>query len=171
MICSFFLALLKRFAPVVDYLIARLGTQDASPAETESKYQYQRAYALSRDLKDQILDYSNTQLHQLQSNSVLVYVRIFFWTLHSLTSPSAGNAQLRPRRAFKMSLPHPLSLPRQELALSVILWFPNFKRYRYSTPRNCFHLFHPPVGCDSRAARESSGIIQACARRDCKHDF
>jgi hypothetical protein len=64
---------LKRFAPFIDFLVARLGTQ-ASPSQAESKYQFQRAYALSRDLKDQILDYSNTQLHQLQSNSVLVYV-------------------------------------------------------------------------------------------------
>ncbi len=53
--------------------MSRLGTQEGSP-QTESKYQYQRAYALSRDLKDQILDYSNTQLQQLQSSSVLVYV-------------------------------------------------------------------------------------------------
>lgn len=56
----------------MDYLIARLGTDENSP-QTESKYQYQRAYALSRELKDQILDYSNTQLQQLQNSSVLVY--------------------------------------------------------------------------------------------------
>jgi len=61
----------QRFAPVVDYLVSRLGTQEGA-SQTESKYQYQRAYALSRDLKDQILDYSNAQLHQLQSSSVLV---------------------------------------------------------------------------------------------------
>ncbi|KAI9509281.1 hypothetical protein F5148DRAFT_1189124 [Russula earlei] len=61
----------QRLAPVVDYLIARLGTQGNS-SQTESKYQYQRAYALSRDLKDQILDYSNAQLQQLQSSSLLV---------------------------------------------------------------------------------------------------
>ncbi|KAI0288354.1 lipid droplet-associated perilipin protein [Russula brevipes] len=61
----------QRFAPVVDYLIARLGTQE-NPSQIESKYQYQRAYALSRDLKDQILDYSNAQLQQLQNSSVLV---------------------------------------------------------------------------------------------------
>ncbi|KAI0252526.1 hypothetical protein BJV78DRAFT_1124606 [Lactifluus subvellereus] len=61
----------QRFAPVIDYLVARLGTQE-SPSQAESKYQYQRAYALSRDLKDLILDYSNTHLHQLQSSSVLV---------------------------------------------------------------------------------------------------
>ena len=63
----------KRLSPVVDYLVSRLGTQEGA-SETESKYQYQRAYALSRDLKDQILDYSNTQLHQLQSSSILVFV-------------------------------------------------------------------------------------------------
>ncbi|KAI9456375.1 hypothetical protein BJY52DRAFT_1212958 [Lactarius psammicola] len=61
----------QRLAPVVDYLVSRLGTQEGA-SQTESKYQYQRAYALSRDLKDQILDYSNAQLHQLQSSSVLV---------------------------------------------------------------------------------------------------
>ncbi|KAF8493427.1 hypothetical protein F5888DRAFT_821854 [Russula emetica] len=61
----------QRLAPVVNYLIARLGTEE-KPSETESKYQIQRAYALSRGLKDQILDYSNSQLQQLQSNSVLV---------------------------------------------------------------------------------------------------
>jgi hypothetical protein len=61
----------QRLAPVVDYLIARLGT-DENSSQTESKYQYQRAYALSRELKDHILDYSNTQLHQLQTSSVLV---------------------------------------------------------------------------------------------------
>ena len=56
--------------------MSRLGTQEGS-SQTESKYQYQRAYALSRDLKDQILDYSNSQLHQLQSSSALVYVYTF----------------------------------------------------------------------------------------------
>ena len=64
----------KRLTPVVDYLVSRLGTTQEGSSQTESKYQYQRAYALSRDLKDQILDYSNSQLHQLQSSSVLVYV-------------------------------------------------------------------------------------------------
>jgi hypothetical protein len=63
----------QRLAPVVDYFVSLLGTQTQEGAsQTESKYQYQRAYALSRDLKDQLLDYSNTQLHQLQNSSVLV---------------------------------------------------------------------------------------------------
>ncbi|KAI0266113.1 hypothetical protein BC834DRAFT_824178 [Gloeopeniophorella convolvens] len=62
----------QRLAPVVDYLVARLGTQQESSTPDDTKYQYQRAYALSRELKDQILDYSNAQLQLLQSNSVLV---------------------------------------------------------------------------------------------------
>ncbi|KAH9018540.1 hypothetical protein EDB85DRAFT_613252 [Lactarius pseudohatsudake] len=61
----------QRLAPVVDYLVSRLGTQEGT-SQTESQYQYQRAYALSRDLKDQILGYSNTQLQQLQNSSALV---------------------------------------------------------------------------------------------------
>jgi hypothetical protein len=71
----------KRLAPVVDYLIARLGAEE-NLSLTDPKYQYQRAYALSRELKDQILDYSNTQLHQLQSSSVLVYVQFSFSTFY-----------------------------------------------------------------------------------------
>ncbi|KAI0298636.1 hypothetical protein B0F90DRAFT_1668935 [Multifurca ochricompacta] len=60
--------LAKRFAPVVDYLVSRLGTEESS-SQTESKYQYQRAFALSRDLKDQILGNSNSEPQQLQDNS------------------------------------------------------------------------------------------------------
>lgn len=67
----------KRLAPVVDFLIARLGAEENS-SQTESKYQIQRAFALSLGLKDQILDYSNSQLQQLQNNSVLVYVHFSF---------------------------------------------------------------------------------------------
>ena len=67
----------KRLTPFVDFLIARLGTEENS-SQTESKYQIQRAYALSLGLKDQFLDYSNSQLQQLQTNSVLVYVQFYF---------------------------------------------------------------------------------------------
>ncbi|KAH9172748.1 hypothetical protein EDB89DRAFT_2220058 [Lactarius sanguifluus] len=62
----------QRLTPVVDFLVSRLGTTQEGASQTESQYQYQRAYALSRDLKDQILGYSNTQLQQLQNSSALV---------------------------------------------------------------------------------------------------
>ena len=41
---------------------------------TESKYQYQRALALTKALTDHISVYSTEQLKQLQAQSVLVYV-------------------------------------------------------------------------------------------------
>ncbi|KAF8261457.1 hypothetical protein EI94DRAFT_1745984 [Lactarius quietus] len=61
----------QRLTPVVNYLVSCLGTQEGS-SKTESQYQYQRAYALSRDLKEQILDYSSAQLQQLQNSRALV---------------------------------------------------------------------------------------------------
>ena len=109
-------ALQKRLAPVLDYLIARLGTEENSP-QTESKYQYQRAYALSRELKDQLLDYSSSQLQQLQNSSVLVYVRLSSSAFCLLTSPcTAGNVPPRPQRTSRMSHPRQSSPLRRKLA-------------------------------------------------------
>ncbi|KAH9057203.1 hypothetical protein EDB87DRAFT_1578950 [Lactarius vividus] len=61
----------QRLTPVVDFLVSRLGTQEGA-SQTESQYQYQRAYALSRDLKDQILGNSNTQPQESQNSSAPV---------------------------------------------------------------------------------------------------
>ena len=57
----------------MDYLIARLGT-DENASQTESKYQYQRAIELSKDLTENIYVLSNKHLKQLQADSVIVYV-------------------------------------------------------------------------------------------------
>jgi hypothetical protein len=58
----------QRFAPIVSFFEARL-TQDGSPqTSSESKYQYQRALALY----DQVIEQTNTQLKEIQANSVLV---------------------------------------------------------------------------------------------------
>ena len=104
----------KRLAPVMDFLIARLGTEENS-SQTDSKFQIQRAYALSLGLKDQILDYSNSQLQQLQNNSVLVYVQFSSNVLCFLIG-IPGNVPPRPRRASKTSRPRPSSPLRQKLA-------------------------------------------------------
>ncbi|KAI5895701.1 uncharacterized protein SCHCODRAFT_02620155 [Schizophyllum commune H4-8] len=68
-----------RFAPIVDYIEARLNAEigaakDATPPSptTEAKYQYQRALALTKALTDHISVYSTEQLKQLQAQSVLV---------------------------------------------------------------------------------------------------
>ena len=40
-----------------------------------TKFQYQRAYALSLDLQEQLARYSVDQFKQIESQNVLVYVR------------------------------------------------------------------------------------------------
>ncbi|KAL0959756.1 hypothetical protein HGRIS_011446 [Hohenbuehelia grisea] len=66
-----------RFAPIVDYLEVAVhrfnGSAEAGPSTPpDAKYQYQRALALSRTLKDNVYVYSNDQLKHVQAQSVLV---------------------------------------------------------------------------------------------------
>jgi len=64
----------QRFAPVVDYFeiaVCRLnGSQPSTPSDT--RYQYQRALALSKTLGDNLYVYSNDQLKHIQAQSVMV---------------------------------------------------------------------------------------------------
>ncbi|THU93625.1 hypothetical protein K435DRAFT_669857 [Dendrothele bispora CBS 962.96] len=71
----------QRFAPIVDRLqiaVSRISSNTSSPAgspsseNTSGRYQYQRVFALSKDLQDSLWIISNEQLKQLQSHSVLV---------------------------------------------------------------------------------------------------
>jgi len=71
---------LKKFTPIVDIVegaVKRLHTknndQDFSSPTTEGKFQYQRAYALSRDLREQLVCYSVDQFKQIESQNALVY--------------------------------------------------------------------------------------------------
>lgn len=43
-----------------------------SPTTADGQYQYQRAYALSRDLTENIYYYSNENFKQLQAQNTLV---------------------------------------------------------------------------------------------------
>ncbi|KIY53306.1 hypothetical protein FISHEDRAFT_33601 [Fistulina hepatica ATCC 64428] len=61
----------QRFTPIIDYLEAHLKS-DSMPASPETKYQYQRALALVIGLRDHFSVYSNEQLKQLQTQSVLI---------------------------------------------------------------------------------------------------
>ncbi|TFL01670.1 hypothetical protein BDV98DRAFT_548322 [Pterulicium gracile] len=69
----------QRFTPIVDYFQLAVdhtnnGTNgtDGHANDAESKYQYQRALALSHRLKDNIYGYSNEQLKQIQTQNALV---------------------------------------------------------------------------------------------------
>ncbi|KAG5650929.1 hypothetical protein H0H81_010504 [Sphagnurus paluster] len=66
----------QRFSPIVDYFevaVTRLNNSEAGPSTPpDAKYQYQRALALSKTLKDNLYVYSNEQIKQLQAQNVLV---------------------------------------------------------------------------------------------------
>ncbi|KAI0353920.1 lipid droplet-associated perilipin protein [Trametes cingulata] len=92
----------QRFAPIVDYFAVAVnklhpnGTAD-KPAETpDAKYQYQRAYFLSKELRDQLLTYSTEQINQIKAQSVLVQrASATAQSLSDLASSSYGAAQSR----------------------------------------------------------------------------
>ena len=59
------------------------GDQDVQSSTAENKYQYQRAFALSRDLRGQLARYSVEQFKQIESQNALVYARILYLDLSS----------------------------------------------------------------------------------------
>ena len=76
---------MKKFTPIVDIVegaVKRLhtknGNKDVQLTGTESKFQYQRAYDLSRDLREQLARYSVDQFKQIESQNVLVYAKPLF---------------------------------------------------------------------------------------------
>ena len=72
---------MKKFTPIVDIvedvakrLHAKNGDDHDVASTTEGKFQYQRAYVLSRDLREQLARYSLEQFKQIERQNVLVYV-------------------------------------------------------------------------------------------------
>lgn len=66
----------------------------AEPASPSAQFQYQRAYALSRELSEQLRTYSTEQLNQLKTQNALV--KRASETAHDLSqiaSTSYGTAQ------------------------------------------------------------------------------
>ncbi|KDQ58322.1 hypothetical protein JAAARDRAFT_128809 [Jaapia argillacea MUCL 33604] len=69
----------QRFAPLVDVyevyvnkIHSSAPESPSSPSTDAAQYQYQRAYCLTKNLRDTLYVYSNEQIKQLQSQSVLV---------------------------------------------------------------------------------------------------
>ena len=94
---------LQRFTPIVDYFAGAVkqlqpsGSADKAPAQTpEAKYQYQRAYYLSREVSDQLLSYSTEQINQIKAQSVVLQrAQATAQSLTDLASSSYGAAQSR----------------------------------------------------------------------------
>lgn len=160
----------KRLAPVVDYLVSRLGTQTQTQegeSQTESKYQYQRAYALSRDLKDQILDYSNAQLHQLQNSSVLVYVYALTVVPSFFLIPTFSQRATETAKSIQNLASTGVVAAQAKVSTLSDTMVNELQKVQvrriYLTPFLNLDSCMQSAGCDSCSSREPAGIIQARA--------
>jgi len=64
-----------RFSPVLDYveiIVCRLNGSKNSPTPSDTKYQYQRAFALTKSFGGSLYVLSNDQLKHIQAQSVMV---------------------------------------------------------------------------------------------------
>jgi hypothetical protein len=67
----------QRLTPLVNYFettVSRLNQSEAGPSSPDAQYQYQRALALSKTLKDNVYEYTTEQLKHIQAQSVIMYV-------------------------------------------------------------------------------------------------
>ncbi|KAF8069071.1 lipid droplet-associated perilipin protein [Lyophyllum atratum] len=89
----------QSFAPIVDYFqtaVSRLSPGEAGPSNVDAKYQYQRAYNLSKCLKDNIYVYSNEQFHNLHDQNALIQrATKTAESITELTTSSIANANTR----------------------------------------------------------------------------
>ncbi|KDR79852.1 hypothetical protein GALMADRAFT_116362 [Galerina marginata CBS 339.88] len=62
----------QRFSPIVDYFESRVNGSEAGPSTPpDAQYQYQRALALSKTLRENLYEYTSDQLKYLQDQSVI----------------------------------------------------------------------------------------------------
>lgn len=94
---------MKKFTPIVDIvegavkkLHSKNGDQDIDLATNDNKFQYQRAYALSRDLRGQLTRYSVEQFRQIESQNVLVYVKHILPICHRTYYPLTATGPRSP---------------------------------------------------------------------------
>ena len=70
---------MKKFAPIVNIVegackMMHTKNGDEGVQSPTTKFQYQRAYALSIDLQEQLTRFSVDQFKQIESQNALVYV-------------------------------------------------------------------------------------------------
>ncbi|KAJ2931749.1 hypothetical protein H1R20_g5374, partial [Candolleomyces eurysporus] len=89
----------QRLAPLVDYFettVSRLNQSEAGPSNPDAQYQYQRALALSKTLKDNVYEYTTEQLKHIQAQSVIVQrASETAQSINALASSSFTSAQSR----------------------------------------------------------------------------
>ncbi|KAF8549439.1 hypothetical protein OG21DRAFT_1469968 [Imleria badia] len=93
----------KKFTPIVDYFesaVNKVGSESGTSSPTsnssECQYQYQRVYAISKHLGDNLYVYSSEHLKQLQQQNVIVQKAIETAnSIQGLASASITGAQTR----------------------------------------------------------------------------
>ncbi|KAG6816316.1 hypothetical protein H0H87_007002 [Tephrocybe sp. NHM501043] len=94
----------KRFSPLVDYyevVVRRTSNSEAGPSTPpDAKYQYQRALALSRTLKDNIIVLSSEQLQQIRDqHAILQRAADAAKAINELAATSAASASNQIHKA------------------------------------------------------------------------
>ena len=131
---------MQRFAPVVDRFEVVVKKLNGKAADTDApgpdtpavetpkdKYQYQRAYRLSVDLRDYMYGYTSEQIKQIQEHNVLVYVNLSDCGHNVFTdSPLIVNALPLPLKTSPLpyqllTVPHQLGFILFRLHMRVIV--------------------------------------------------
>jgi len=97
----------QKFTPIVNIvegavkkLHTKNGDQDIQSTMTESKFQYQRAYYLSRDLRGQLARYSVEQFKEIERQNVLV--KRASVTAHKIIETASSSYVLAQSKAHEL---------------------------------------------------------------------
>jgi hypothetical protein len=153
----------QQFAPIVDYFevaVTRLNSEAGSPhPRPETKYQYQRAIALSKTLKDQLYEYSNEQLKQLQAQSVILQRAMdTAQAITQLASSSISSAQKRVHELSDTMLQELQKLQSSTASLSASLQSTASSTLHESTS-HIQHAYHDVSSHLSSTVSELSSIV------------
>ncbi|EAU84786.1 hypothetical protein CC1G_00305 [Coprinopsis cinerea okayama7 len=112
----------QRLSPLVDYFektVTSLTHSEPGPSSPDAQYQYQRALALSRTLKDSVYEYSAEQLKHIQAQSIIVQrATESAQSINSLASSSFANAQTRVQALSESMLSELQKLQSQTASLA-----------------------------------------------------
>jgi len=113
----------QRMAPLLDYFektVASLTHRDEpGPSAPDAQYQYQRALALSRTLKDSVYEYSAEQLNHIRAQSVVIQrATEASSSINSIASSSFANASSGVHSLSEAMLGELLKIQQQTSALA-----------------------------------------------------
>lgn len=151
----------QKFAPIIDIFAVVVNKVQPNgppekPAEVprDAKFQYQRAYYLSKELSDQLRTYSTEQINQIRAQSVIVQsASATAQSVTQLASSSYDAAQVRVHALSDTML--------SELREVRVSWDPVFHCMHCFSPRRVGALSDVYLGAPGRAAVDVPGRVHA----------